>query len=265
MFTSICLNLQQCSAEIFSWLSKQPAVKEESLTDWYLFQLSERIDCLTYLQFTRHEEGNKTGADWEWWFVFSDTEAFAARIQAKKLKHKDDNYPGIAYTSVGKLQIDRLIEDASADDFAPFYVFYSDAKSDPLCRAHESLHTESVYLGDAYRLRDEFIHKGKRRLSPEQVLAHTNPLSCLFCCSLFLPLASYDTFREHYDTYFPSGTQTGNEDNRRNGQGFRRPASYVLSLLESKQGADWVEQRLLRELPNANAIIVMDLRDRPGQ
>jgi len=52
-------------------MRKQPEVKEESLTDWLLFDVSQKISRITYKSFPRHEEARRTGADWEWWFLFS--------------------------------------------------------------------------------------------------------------------------------------------------------------------------------------------------
>ncbi len=80
---TICKSFNDCSADIKKWLTKQPEVKEESLTDRFLYNLSEKIPTIKYEQYTKTEEGRKTGADWEWWFIFSDKKSFAARIQEK--------------------------------------------------------------------------------------------------------------------------------------------------------------------------------------
>ena len=76
--------LRGSSLYVRKWLVRQPSVKEESITDWLLFDISENIKSVYYQAFTRHEEARKTGADWEWWFVFRDF-AMKLRIQAKKL------------------------------------------------------------------------------------------------------------------------------------------------------------------------------------
>lgn len=125
---NICNSFTDCTTKVKKWLTKQPEVKEESLTDWLLYSLSEKISTIKYKQFTRTEEGRKTGADWEWWFVFPNKRSFAARVQAKKLQPNSDCYYGIAYTSNDKLQIERLLEDSAKDGMVSFYAFYSTEK-----------------------------------------------------------------------------------------------------------------------------------------
>lgn len=88
------------------------------MTDRFLFDISEKLPIVKYKQFTRMEEERKTGADWEWWFLFPNDKAFCARVQAKKLKTDKDNYAGIDYTTNGMLQIERLIEDSNKEDYA---------------------------------------------------------------------------------------------------------------------------------------------------
>ncbi len=66
----ICKQLHQSSGFVRKWIAKQPAVKEESLTDWLLFDVSTRLPNVLYHAFTRHEEARHTGADWEWWLLF---------------------------------------------------------------------------------------------------------------------------------------------------------------------------------------------------
>ena len=60
-----------CSSQIYWWLKKQRHVKEESLTDWLLYQVSEKCPDIYYQAFTKHEEA-ENGCDWEWWILTSD-------------------------------------------------------------------------------------------------------------------------------------------------------------------------------------------------
>lgn len=89
--------LRKSSLNVRKWLIHQPSAKEESITDWLFFDISAHIKGIYYRPFTRHEETRKTGADWEWWFVFRKF-AMKLRIQAKKLILEQDNYPSLAYT-----------------------------------------------------------------------------------------------------------------------------------------------------------------------
>ncbi len=259
---TICKSFTECSADIKKWLAKQPEVKEESLTDWFLYDLSEKVPTIKYKQFTRIEEGRKTGADWEWWFIFSDKESFAARIQAKKLKPTVDNYPGIAYTSNGLLQIERLLGDSAKDGFASFYSFYSTENGgSTMCGGR--LNGEGVYLGEANSLRDEFILKGKKPLTPQDILRFTNPISCLFCCPMIFEMSSNiaEGFRQHVKKYFPRLNGNGGENNNREELGFRETPRYILELAAGDI-PDWWENEYRFYLARTNAIVTIDLRDK---
>ena len=89
----------ELSKECYEWLNKQPNVKEESLTDWLLYQSEMRSNKVFYKSFTRNEESH-IGADWEWWILTEDRyglSAYRLLVQAKKLKKKEDNYKAITY------------------------------------------------------------------------------------------------------------------------------------------------------------------------
>lgn len=60
-----------CSQYIKQWILKQPHVKEESLTDWLLFDVSLRNPAIYYQAFSRNEEA-VNGSDWEWWVLTSE-------------------------------------------------------------------------------------------------------------------------------------------------------------------------------------------------
>lgn len=108
---------------------KQPHVKEESLTDWILYTISERTNKFYYKAFSRNEEA-ANGADWEWWVLVNDYRGFCGYrflVQAKKLKQAQDNYPLIAYGNKNGLQIDLLIDSAKHRNAMPIYIYYSTA------------------------------------------------------------------------------------------------------------------------------------------
>ena len=257
----ICDIFGECSSYVKDWLTKQPEVKEESLTDWFLFNLSEKLPNINYKQFSRTEEGRKTGADWEWWFVFSNTESFACRVQAKKLRLDKDNYPGIAYTNNGKLQIDRLIEDSETDGFCSFYAFYSnESSSNALCGGR--LNYDGVFWGEANKLKSEFIDHGRKKLTPSHVLNHTNPISCLFCC----PQSGFDKlrFKNYLERYFPSYTTINNPNLANTDQplGFRPTPKYILQMLSEEQLPNRWEEEYRFRFEKTNAVIVIDLRNK---
>ena len=80
--------------------------KKNLLLDWLLFNISSKINRITYKSFTRNEEAKITGADWEWWFLYRKF-SYKFRVQAKKIKTKGDNYSSIVYSNKYGLQIDR--------------------------------------------------------------------------------------------------------------------------------------------------------------
>lgn len=257
-YRPICEIFKECSSYVNNWMIKQPEVGEETITDWLLFNLSEKIPFLKYKQFSRIEEGRKTGADWEWWFVFSKDKSFAARVQAKKLKKGKDNYSGIAYTNTHGLQIERLIADAQKDGFASFYALYS--TEDPkhtMCR-EEGIH--GVFWGEANKLKEEILLKPRKKISEAEILQHTNPIACLFCCPLtFNSSEGFKQYLEHYFNTFKSQSESANDDTEKE-IGFQKTPNYILDILSKEDLPDWWEKEYQYRLGKTKAILVIDLR-----
>lgn len=254
----LCKPFIECSSEIKTWLSKQPEVKEESLTDWFLYNLSEKTPTIKYKQFTRNEEGQKTGADWEWWFVFSNKKSFAARIQAKKIKVNGDNYPGIAYSNSKGLQIELLLEDSANENFASFYSFYStEDSSQSNCK--KLMPDGGVFFGEANKLRDEFILKGRRRLDPKDIIQFTHPISCFFCCPLTSKLDIESGFRAYLSQYFPTWNDNRKENSNQQQLGFKETPNYIRQLLSDNVPEFWEAEYSFR-FRNVDAVIAIDLR-----
>lgn len=125
-----------CSEKIYRWLDKQPHVKEESLTDWLLYTLSENCSQIYYQAFSRHEEA-ENGCDWEWWVLTSDTwrkqecNAYRFLVQAKKLyANNRDNYSLLNYGNKNGTQIDLLLKEAASRNALPLYMYYSMGEAD---------------------------------------------------------------------------------------------------------------------------------------
>ena len=130
------MSFHECSAKVYNWLQKQPHVKEESLTDWLLYQISEKCPQVYYQAFTKHEE-SVNGCDWEWWILTrscignSNYSAYRFLVQAKKLQPGDkDNYPLLAYSNKNGIQIELLKESAEIKNALPVYLYYSAASAD---------------------------------------------------------------------------------------------------------------------------------------
>lgn len=252
---NICQVFNECSYDIFNWLTKQPEVKEESMTDRFLFNISEKLPIVQYKQFSRIDEGKTTGADWEWWFLFPDDKAFCARVQAKKLKNDKDNYAGIAYTRNGTLQIERLIDDSKSEGFASLYAFYSsEVYPKTLCMGDES--SQGVFLSEAEQLKSVVIDNPRTKYLAKDLLNYANPLSCLFCCPLSADL-SYDGFKKHLRTYFPTLFKNSTPNDP---IGFVKTPHRIIQLLEIDT-ASWWETEYRNYIENVDAIMIIDLRD----
>lgn len=255
---SDCDKLRESSVYIKRWITRQPAVKEESITDWLLYDISEKISGITYLAFTRQEEARKTGADWEWWFLFS---AFSAkmRIQAKKINPTKDNYPVIAHTNQYGLQIEKLLEESRNRNFVPFYAFYTSLEETVRCG--RGINDEGVFLAGGNLLYADFIQGGKRSILPSDILEQAIPLSCFVCCPLCA--RNLDGFIDFLFQYFPQ--EIGG---RRPGEGgpipgiYQHPPNYISSFIgSSKDGLpDWWEREFGGELEGVNALVVYDAR-----
>lgn len=259
---SICGCFIDGATKIKRWLAKQPEVKEETLTDWLLYNLSEESPAIRYKQFNRTEEGRKTGADWEWWFLFPNGRSFVARIQAKKLKHNSDCFPGIAYSKNNKLQIERLLDDSVANGAASFYVFYSveDAKHTG-CKEFGSHSDEGIFLAEANCLRNEVILKGRKVLFPKDLLVYTNPISCLFCCPSYVLAQNIEEgFRQYLGQYFPTYSENSSKESIEE-VGFRQTPGYILQITTNEiLSTEW-ETEYSSFFENVNAVLVIDLRD----
>ena len=126
----------ECSKYVYDWIDRQNHVKEESLTDWLLYIISQQCNYIFYQAFSRHEE-SKNGSDWEWWILTKDNSgvrkfnAYRFLVQAKKLLFPgNDNYPLIGYSNKNGTQVDLLLNSASSKNALPLYMYYSIGNSD---------------------------------------------------------------------------------------------------------------------------------------
>ena len=261
----ICETFKECSSYVNNWMIKQPEVGEESITDWFLFNLSEKLPFLKYKQFSRIEEGRKTGADWEWWFVFSNDKSFATRVQAKKLRKGVDNYSGIAYTNNHGLQIEKLIKDAQKDGFASFYAFYSTENPKyTMCGGRMGERLKGVFWGEANKLREEIILKPRKYFSEADILKYTNPIACLFCCPLTFEKGNLnDGLRNYLEHYFKTFNYQDKIENQNHNEeiGFQKTPSHILDILSKEELPDWWEKEYRFRLEKTKAILVIDLRE----
>lgn len=280
----------ECSQHIELWISKQPHVKEESLTDWLLFEVSLRNPTIYYQAFSRHEEA-VNGTDWEWWILTSEnlgysySQSFCAYrffVQAKKLLSQNmDNYPLIHYSNRHGLQIEHLTEKANLYHAFPLYMFYS-ATEPEIEKQKSNLHlippkivewcsncSNGCFLSDAYTVYD-LVSCGRKRLPDIELLNHSYKLSLLD------KLFAYPVSRRNQMLSKFNQELIEVLESRGKGSLYRTPNVYgikhygkgipdYLSLLikqyhEDIKDISWFETEMKRSLPDVGGIGVIDLR-----
>ena len=245
-----CEILRSASVFIREWQNEQIGVKEESLTDWLLYDVSKRLPFVRYKAYTRHEEANHTGADWEWWILLP-SKNIKMRVQAKKIL-QSDNYPSLAHSNRNGFQIDKLIADARKANAISLFALYSKVSGVTLCDGSGAV-DEGVFLTGAVGLHKRFFGSPRRKILPSELLAKSVRLSCLLCCSLkgqiFDP---YQFLRTNFDDEF---AQSGEEI----GVHLQLPA-YVESLIHSDHAEESSEGDEFYH-PEFQALVVWDLRN----
>lgn len=84
---TLCRVAVDSSMEVKNWIDQQNGVKEESITDWLLYNMSKNSrGSILYHGFSRHEE-SCNGADWDWWIACGHG-YLRLRVQAKRLRVK---------------------------------------------------------------------------------------------------------------------------------------------------------------------------------
>ncbi len=101
-------------------------IGEESLTDFNLLDVQIRFPAnIKLYKYTKTQEHDETGADWEWWIGSSASDTWRRiRVQAKKLFHKGSQYKYDAFNeSQMRLLIDKSLDPAVSA--VPLYCFYN--------------------------------------------------------------------------------------------------------------------------------------------
>lgn len=264
------------SSECYDWLNAQSNVKEETLTDWILFQASLKSKKVFYKTFKRNEEAFN-GTDWEWWILTgygSCYYAYRFLIQAKKLK-PIDNYGAITYGNRNGMQIDLLLKSAIERQAYPLYAYYTCTHpnineqidnfkniSKDIIRWCENC-KNGVYLSSAKEIRHRVIENPKRKISDYELVNNSLGLS-------MLDLIIQDN---------PNGTKLldfinadfiynfADQEKQDSGYGFKYPIQKAPQYLQffinnnfNSQRTDWLEGELKSEFKNLSGIAVVDAR-----
>lgn len=253
--------INSISNDIKEWLFYQPNVKEESITDRLLYDLSRKVPGVYYRDFSRFEEGRITGADWEWWIVFRDG-SFRFRVQAKK--EYTDNYPSLMYTNTHGLQIEMLINDSKRINAIPLYAFFTANTSPTLCP--KSPTNEGVFLSSAEDLYIEYAKKARSKIIISDILKRSNPLTCFFCCPSYYKTAA--GFRTYLTSYFSAayGKKVYFNDTLEEYAGFNygyyeNNPSYIEELMSNEPLPEWFENEYNNHLKEIKRILIVDMRN----
>lgn len=263
------MTFHEVSEYCFNWLNSQPHVKEESLTDWLLYNVSKSNLKVFYQTFTRNEEA-QNGSDWEWWILtqnYGISSAYRLLVQAKKLNSKGDNYPLIAYSNKNGMQIDLLIQEAKVRKALPLYAFYSCCHPDiNEQRRNINYIPESLlkwcnnckngcYLTSAIAL-----HK-KAFDSPRHNIAEQNLIDCSFALSILDKL--WNENGGAHDLLLSLNSHCTNNFENASGciHSFKQLPAYVSILIERNQeDLSWLESEFRRDVENLSGVVVIDTR-----
>ena len=263
----------EASKNCYEWLKKQPHVKEESLTDWLLYYISDHNRNVYYKAFTRNEEASN-GSDWEWWILtdeYSITKAYRLLIQAKKLKSNDrDNYPLVTYNNQNGFQIDLLIAEAKIRNALPLYAYYSccspnideqckniDYVSDVILKWCENC-KNGCFLTSAFALHKNVFNNPRRKIVDQELIDASFGLSILDII-WDKPEETYQLLHE-LSEHFKNSFNSGN-DWRGIAHNYKDLPAYVKTLIErKKEDLIWLDGQFNREIGNLAGVVIIDNR-----
>ncbi|MGB3183105.1 MAG: DUF6615 family protein [Cyclobacteriaceae bacterium] len=239
----LCKKITECGTYISEWLTGQPNVGEESLTDWFLYELDKSSLILHYEKFNKREEA-KTGADWLWEIVFSDESSISFLVQAKKVSDDQSVKKALTYP-VGKKKIPQmeiLLRHARSITALPFYCFYTIAQTEN-SRCSGNKKKEGVFWTDAH-----WLNSNGSPPPFNELMRVTTPIACLFCCDLF-------SIVRYLTRYFREFQFRRNLNNY-----IKQPSQEILNVIEV--GFSNSLPRLKEQYARyADSIVIVDLRE----
>lgn len=262
----------------YDWLLNQPHVKEESLTDWLLYYLSENNKRILYLAFSRNEEST-IGADWEWWILLDDNtcknySAYRFLVQAKKLKKDADNYPLFSYSNRNGLQMDLLLESAKYRHALPLYMHYSTAwanynqqiKAFPTCKNLLEKCKEcdnGCFLSPAILVKDIIFDAPRTKIDEHKLVNSAIGLS-VFDYVIEHEYV-YEWLKDINLFYKKMHCDEENQYSRNGIDGIRHYSDGIPGYINSivrypNEGLDWIESEFRREFEDLSGISIIDLR-----
>ena len=223
------------------WMSRQPAVKEESITDWLLDFFDQNSSLIQYYQFNHHEEARYSGADWDWWFLLRKG-CFKIRVQAKRVRKNHDHYPNLARSNRSGYQLDKLLDSSSKYNFYPIYSLYGFSENIEKCPKLSDRgvsYNHSLFICSAQEVYNLVFGLPRNRIESSDLLKLSIPLPCLFCCPLVSNFSNDGPFRL-FQHYFPSPTRDTDDGAEHEGhRGYEDEVpSIIRALFEARRSID---------------------------
>lgn len=262
------------SEECFKWLNKQPSVKEETLTDWLLYFISEHTSRVQYMTFSRNQESS-IGADWEWW-ILTNCVAYRFLIQAKKLKINKDNYPLIAYGNRNGLQIDLLTDEAKKRGAIALYAYYCNTLPDTDTQIRQVEYIDAslfewcrgckngCFLSSAYDVKKQVLGVARNRVSSEQLIDNSFGISIL---DLFVKCNPYKrilqtTVCDYLENIDKHDAKFSGRNKQARYNLWDLP-QYIVELINRSQSEklEWYEKEFSNETADLSGVALLDLRD----
>lgn len=188
-----CREHKKLCKNVKDFLVNVSGAGEESITDYLLWQwreIDKRFNSIKVSDFTRFEESDKSGADFEMeLWILGPKSSFSIVFQAKKATKDYDGYLGkLRYPNNQKSQFNTLLHYARANNKTPMYAFYSlpDKNTKTICEARYGNEC-GVFIAHAEKIRNIIRTPDYKRFSKNSLLKVSHPISCLFCCNLNSP------------------------------------------------------------------------------
>ncbi len=265
-----CEAHKKLTRDIKGFLDNVGGVKEESITDFLVWQLGLIDNQFQYNQFksiktgslrvVSRQEESETGADFEMevWLV-GRTLSYPLVFQAKKLIEQYDSYRSkLNYPQTKpNRQIDKLLEHAKTEGKIPFYAFYNGRDkhgndTQVMC-GKDDVSDCGVFIAHAEEVKKFADSPPRSKISKNDLLAESNPFYCIFCC--------WVGFREYLEKYF-SGIDIDKKFGRSELPGY---VSYLLDIHNNEINVQESKERIKQliedyKLEKFRHIVVYDMR-----
>ncbi len=255
-----CTAFQSEGLYIADWMRSQAEVKEESITDSYLYRLARATPIVRYVSFSRWDEARRTGADWEWWFVLPGR-SLKLRVQAKKLRRGRNCRGDLARKNKHGGQLRMLIKRARQNKAIPIYAFYS---SDTITQTACGLPSASIGTFIVNARSVDALLKMPGRIAEAQLIQLSRAATCLPCCILrsgkaagTIDVGGWLDTRQSKQGDVLNETEEGWHD---------ALPRYVRRIMMNRSEVGYANEKVESDAPgDIGGIVIVDMREPGGQ